>query len=220
VNCNAWRFVNDPVAGTQVLDSIFQGSWADGTHDFTMITTALNDGSQATEYPMSYMEFDTRSNYPNGASAGWSDWTHTIDGQNQNPKLPALETDIIQAAGTNGCNAAIDWWGTSRGSGYGLVGVCNVDLTQYHKYGLLWTGSASAWHFCFYVDDQQQGCTDYTPNAAQATERNFLIVWQQMTCGAGDFDGTCLGNQTMHLYTKTVRVWSCANWQNSMCYTQ
>jgi len=216
VGCNAWPQVTDPVYGGTVLDSVWRGSWAQGEpHDWTLIATAPdgNAGStNAVEYPMGYYEFEARSDYDNGDPMGWSDWSQSVDGN------PALELDFLQAAGTNGCNAWVLVWPGPQISQ--PVGWCNA---QYHKYGVLWTGNANIFNFCFYVDDNQQGCSSFTPPAGLEAHRIFLIIWQQGTCnGAAIADATCVGDR--HLYTKTVRVWSCSSWQgvgaSHMCYTQ
>jgi len=223
-NCltQAWTFVNDPTYGTQVLDSAFLPAWAQGNpHDYTMIVTApdrsLNNNTNQAEYPMGYFEVDQRGNYGQGDPMGWSFWSLTNDG------APQLEIDFNQIAGTNGCNAFIDWFNSPlHGTGFGAIAFCpgGVDVTQPHKYGVLWTGGNSNWHFEFFLDNADIGGTDYAPDATAVNQRNFLILWQQGTCNSAPIaDATCIGT-ARHLYTKTVRVWSCPAWQTTHCNTQ
>jgi hypothetical protein len=62
---------------------------------------------------------------------------------------------------------------------------------------------------CAYVDNTLIACQNPQAVGAEFNQRNFLIVWN----GMGDATLT----QQTDMYVKTIRVWSCTNWQSTMC---
>jgi hypothetical protein len=85
-------------------------------------------------------------------------------------------------------------------------------VTDYHKYGALWTSDgATESYICLFVDDRLQGCgaVGVGSNTVQYTLRNRIII------SAGSNAGTAAANIDMNV--KYVNVYSCANWASQMC---
>jgi hypothetical protein len=83
-------------------------------------------------------------------------------------------------------------------------------VTDYHKYGALWTSDgATESYICLFVDDRLQGCgaVGVGGNTTQYTLRNRIII------SAGSNSATAAANIDMNV--KYVNVYSCANWQGS-----
>jgi hypothetical protein len=246
------RFMYDSVAGKRALELRLLESQIVGYPcdisgallcNGTVISTAAGcnfsggncgDPSPETDYPMGYYEFVYRLNTPNGTAGGnadWSFWSWVPNAQTGpgccGAQHDVLELDFDQSQGSdascdNGGLGVGDWY--SSGVPFFFLGPpnCFDARTQYAKVGVLYTGNASVMHFCFYLNDVQQQCADYTPKGTQATQRRYIMLWIEPKCGQNDGDATCFGSGwgEVDLFVQSVRIFTCADWQTSMCYTE
>jgi hypothetical protein len=151
--------------------------------------------------------------HPNG-------WAQTIEWDMEEVETGALwKSDAAVHNQGNGNQATLIWCGMTGCSGVpgGLPG--NFDPNQYHTYGMRVTSDGNDMVGCAYVDDKFVNCA-HVPNGLndfqKANGRNFLVLqnacdwWNQP-------NGQCTQGQEQHLYVKSVRVWSCADWQTAQC---
>jgi|SRR5215469_11499565 len=222
-------FPYDPAAGKQVLQlkmlesqivgypcNISGVSLCNGT---VISTSSSSADGIATTYPMGYYEWTFRtSNNVNVGNVDWSFWSWV----NVQDTLE-IDFDQSQSSGTltdNGGLGVGDW--STSPPGFSFV-TESGPASKYKRLGVLWTGNASTMNFCLYINDVQQGCINgYTPQGDQATQRRYIMLWIEPKCGQNDGDATCFGSGwgEVDLFVQRVRVFTCADWQTSMCYTQ
>jgi hypothetical protein len=122
----------------------------------------------------------------------------------------AVEYDFVENYGTLESAAWHDW--SRSGAGNSIWNESNLpgfDSTQYHTYaGRITSDGNTATAFCGYVDNVLRGtCQD--PGTSVHNSRRFLII------NNGPYSNSIPA--AMNLYVKTIRVWSCASWQTTMC---
>jgi hypothetical protein len=99
----------------------------------------------------------------------------------------------------------------------------NFDLTQFHTYAGRITSNGqtssdgSTQSLCGYLDNVFVRCIPQPGGVTtdNAQERLFLIV--QNACNWWNYNGVCTQGQVQHLYIKSIRVWSCADWKTTQC---
>jgi hypothetical protein len=96
------------------------------------------------------------------------------------------------------------------------------DARQYHTWGALVTGDGQTnVEMCNYIDGNFLGCASrsYGAGSTEATDRYPIILGQGIDCSDGT--SSCMPSdlQSLDMYITSIRVWSCANWQSTMCYT-
>jgi hypothetical protein len=195
--------------------SIETGAWNYGNPNYP--------NAEVVDFPNGhYLEVTARIT-PVLPAAFWAfvSWTSQgIANQNQ----AGLEEDVIQLDSGNlpNSDAAIHNWeqggqGNFVWLGYGPPGLPqDFDPKQYHTYGLRATTNGRSIEFCSYIDNLFINCTGpgTTWSTTNASQRVFLNI--QSSCDTWNYSGGCNGNDgiTQITYVKSVRVWSCANWQN------
>jgi hypothetical protein len=96
----------------------------------------------------------------------------------------------------------------------------NYDVRQYHKWAMRRTSDGTNTSFCTYLDGAFQTCANYNSAAgAEATKKWGLMLDVGMLCNFKQLDTSCYPPAPFSLimYVKTARVWSCTNWQTTMC---
>jgi hypothetical protein len=236
---NAIFQTTDAAAGSQVLDIHFDNSWVNqssgSTNNDVGIVQKSTPGNAETTYPFnSYFEATFRvawnpPTYPLGSVWAWAFWSF---GNYVNSNL---EDDFMQAGAWGCCAAAIDFYdapfGTPGFNGPYWISFGAVDPSipldrNYHTWAEMTTGSASSRTSCAYLDGNNLGCATWSPNTSEETnERIFPILnlWSVCATGAngnGTGNGSCVsGFQNMDIYVRSIRVWSCSSWQNSLCFS-
>ena len=245
VTCGASVFqTNDPMTGTEVLDLHWLNQWAgqysassdNGVFLSTNSGSYPNLGTSFTFYPYGYFEITFRlqstpdvTSWPyesEGEGVGF--WTQGDDLYNTSGPL---EFDFIEifSGSEQGPDLAI--WnhvgdaGTTDGeqiiNGNGSPGA-SFDPRQYHTIGGLITGDGqTVAALCSYLDGNFMGCGSTNYSGGQPTERFPIIVGEGIACNFNSNDISCMSpsSQSLDMYIKDIRVWSCPSWQTSMCYT-
>ena len=226
------RFVRDPVAGKRVLEFRFLESqihsypcsFSNGStqcNGLSISTESAGFSPVATDYPMGYYEYTYRMAYPGGFPGvlGQALWSWTVAGTN------VLEIDFNQSDYSDATNdpcgtGLVDW--ANGGAFYEAPCNQSFSSTAYKTLGVLFTGNGSIFHFCLYINNIQQNCIDYAPSADQATQRHYIMIGYGAKCNANDGDASCFGSGwgEADLLVQSVRVFTCADWQTSMCYAQ
>ncbi len=227
----------DPLTGGTVLDIPWKPSYGpSANYPFNMnqITTASPDSGAypnnafpatfPTNYYIEYVfrvqptpnvispGFQTQGNY----HAAWE----LFDGGGA--QFNAYESDtmeMFQIWGLTPGTTIHDWGGTDAGNQYFLASA-GYDPRSYHTWATRRTSDGvSNTGFCIYLDGPSRACSTYThPGGADLTKRVKAILWNGMVCGSDFSDRSCWPNFTsVDMYVKSVRVWSCANWQTTMC---
>jgi hypothetical protein len=144
-----------------------------------------------------------------------------------------LEQDIVELDNSpSASNAAVHNWAANN-TAFCIWGGCNgsfptpanFDPNQYHTFGLRVTTNGqpstdgSTMSTCAHIDNVFINCVSAPGgiNSTEVAQRQFLIV--QNACDHWNYNGGCNGNDgtLQHMYVKSVRVWSCANWQTTQC---
>jgi hypothetical protein len=97
----------------------------------------------------------------------------------------------------------------------------NIDFAKYNTYALRITNDGNTEVGCLYINNIFQACQSL-PQGMTASEKtpagrlmilvaNACDYWNQTTTPA------CADGTLTHLYIKSVRVWSCASWQTTLC---
>ena len=88
--------------------------------------------------------------------------------------------------------SAIHGWGTNNNGFIYQSAIAGLDYTQYHKFGLLWTGNGEwkAGTVCFYLDDVKKGCA--VTDASADYQRHFLILSMGVGCQYKAGNRSCL----------------------------
>ncbi len=221
--CGSTAQVIDPLTGQLAVDVQWQASYAASVPiGFNTIETiGYADTSKVTDFPNAYFEIVARitpafvGNQTPPLQAFWT-WG-TADAQAPGTRSP-IEQDFIEVYGANSgcCDAGIHNWGNGNNpNAFIWVGANQLpngfDFTQYHTYAGRVTSNGSTQMFmCSYVDGNLlQSCVNSNPTAAEFNYRNYLIV--------NNGRGSATFPDTVHFYIKSIRVWSCANWQTTMC---
>jgi hypothetical protein len=220
----------DPAFGGLVLDM----PWTvDGAYEAvgTVIETASWDYNrktntgQARTFPRgSYYEVVARITPSDQRGTYMVLHTWGQDGPangNADVEWDVMETDADQLLYYD---SAVHNWGNSGSSWIlqpwtNLAPGTNFDATKYNTYALRVTyDGASNAVGCTYVNNIFQRCAAL-PNgvsAAEQAERNFLVLYT--ACDYWNLpSGGCKQGMEQHMYVKSVRVWSCADWQTTQC---
>jgi hypothetical protein len=137
-----------------------------------------------------------------------------------------MEWDIMETSDNtlDNYDSAIHNWGAGGAGNFilqpwnNLAPGTNFDASKYNTYGLRVTydGALSAVG-CTYVNNVFQACAPLPNlNSTEQNARNFLLLgngcdyWHQP-------NQQCNQGQAQHVYVKSIRVWSCANWQSTQC---
>jgi hypothetical protein len=207
----------DSVAGSNVLDLGWLPSYAgQGTEDEVEITTESHDTTQVTDFPPNvYLEIVARvsplaANPTNFPQSGFWTWG-TLASRDTNHA--PIEWDILELYGASAacCDAAIHNWGNPGvGVPYLWQGSSSLpsgwDPTQYHTYAVRTTSDGSSvMSGCAYVDGNLIRCVNPQAIGAEFNLRNYILLWNGSS------------TQQLDMYVKSVHVWSCANWQTTMC---
>ena len=208
--------VTDTAAGTKVLAIKYAPAYASAGTNGLYMSTMSHDTSKVTDFPNAYYEITYRitPTLDKSYTALWT-WSQRSAKGGPGP----IEWDFIETYGTwlGGYDAAIHTWAHNSGS-YVWQGTNNLqvgyDPTQYHTYaGRVTSDGSTQISICSYVDGNLIKCKSVdAPVSTDFTNRNALIVGNGTCCGTG---ANPSGETTM--YIKSIRVWSCADWQTTMC---
>jgi hypothetical protein len=217
--CSAIRQANDPLTGQPVLNMTWLPSYhtnADNNYT-TGIQTVNDDLTHGVSWPFGYYEFIYRVSRT-GANGLTAAWTSPLNFNPENGiEYDTIEvfyssslTDSCYHNWSNGNDVGCNWFPNTPSN------LSNFDATQYHKYAMRVSGDGrTAIYFCSYVDDIAQGCQRVNTTAAQlAGQRNFIQLNVGINCVV-----PCNNAFQEDMYVKSVRVWSCSNWQGSSCPT-
>jgi hypothetical protein len=223
--CNVPQ-VQDPVTGDTVIDMYFDPSWGDTCkgciQNQLQLVTKTRDGTVPVSYPTGYYEIEMRANWGGTYSSGCS----TVGAGAYNAMWFGIdggfEWDNVEANGcpNGGAGSSANWhnWGVAGDPAGNLYADGSVDITQYHKYGMLIssTGGSSV-KVASYLDDQLRGSytltIPYQMNASQQNARYDLVM------AVGNFGSGVLISKTLHQYVRHMRIWSCPSWQSTNCAT-
>jgi hypothetical protein len=223
----------DPTFGGLVLDM----PWTvDNTHtaqgtviqtaswDFVSPASGQSGRGTAVSFPInSYYEFTARMTpLTNGTYLALYTWApEGIAAQS----LSGIEWDVIESdfGNQNNFDSAVHNWGNGGSGaflwlGHGPPGLPGgFDGSIYHTYAMRITSDGTDVSGCSYIDGQFITCHSLPGglSATEASQREFLIL--QNACDWWNYGGQCTSGQQQHLYVKSVRVWSCANWQTTQC---
>jgi hypothetical protein len=207
--------VSDTVAGSNVLDMTWLPSYgtAGGYGGAQAIATMSPDTTKVTDFPNAYYEIVYRVT-PTVANSytGFYTWSQAAAKGGSGP----IEWDHIETYGTavNGYDAAIHNWGNNNiGSNFIWQTTSKLpagyDPTKYHTYAGRITSDGSTMSICSYVDNVFIACQNPQAVGAEFNQRNFLVAQIGQNNGSTP--------QQTDMFVKSIRVWSCANWQTSMC---
>jgi len=233
-------FVNDPASNKQAFEFKFLESQlvhdpsnpTNGTCSFSngsslcngiSISTASGDSFTPVgqDFPYSYFEITFRTVFA-GSFPGitdWSFWSWTFANTNVE-EIDFNETEAGDTVNDPGGLGIVDW--ANAGAFHQLTTINTPDVT-YKTVGVLVTGNASVQHLCLYLNNALQGCNDYTPSADQGSQRRYIMAeFAGPKCNQQDGNASCwsTGWGEMDQYIQSIRVFSCSNWQSTMCYTQ
>jgi hypothetical protein len=140
-----------------------------------------------------------------------------------NPSGNGFEGDAMEDFQVyGGCpGSTLHHWVNANFIGPGTSGIyqapCSYDPRQYHTWGLRRTSDGNNSAFCSYLDGQFVGCVTINNDSFSASERWDAILWNGIFCTSNS-DTSCAGSYTsLDMFVKSVRVWSCADWQTTMC---
>jgi hypothetical protein len=214
--CNI-KQVNDSVARSNVLDLQWLPSYGTAGTGFLAMETLSHDTTKVTDFPNAYYEIVYRvtptvaNNTGAPLTAFWTWGTASARGGSG-----PIEWDFVETYGLNfgQYDAGIHNWGNNAGLPYLWQGTSSLpsgyDPTQYHTYaGRLTSDGSTLMSACSYVDNTLIACVNPQAAGAEFNQRNFLIVNNGMSNATATL-------QT-DMYVKSIRVWSCANWQTTMC---
>jgi hypothetical protein len=229
-NCNTVQ-ATDPVFGGTVLHMPWPSVDANYANRGTTLQTASwnydsgNPGNgDAVTFPQNaYYEIVARiTPVARGAYIGFWTWpSSALNGT----ITSGLEYDVIEldAGNLGNSDAGAHNWATGN-TADGWVGFLpggglptNFDATQYHTYGMRVTSNGTNLEYCSYVDNGFVRCFSAPGGltATEATQREILIV--QNACDNWNYGGCPQQGKAQDMYVKTMRVWSCANWQSTQC---
>jgi hypothetical protein len=230
---NGGSLPTNPIAGCGTGAGIYfgtdQGSqalfvhWQSGFDSYSgcgapnyICNISLSTRNNPTTLPLnSYVEITARYTTP-GAAAGqqWAFWSWPVSAGAE-----WLERDFIEQLGNSGpVDYDIIYWS----GGQVLRNVMNhypVDSTQYHTYGYLMTGNSAQTQVSAtgYLDNNVisngsgcQTCVMSMDPTLSAHRDNFLEIQQIPQAYPATY--------TADLIVKSVRVWTCANWQTTNCF--
>jgi hypothetical protein len=119
--------------------------------------------------------------------------------------------------GTGGCPP----YNFNCGTDYYLSWPSQIDISAYHKFGMLVTNDGTTAWTCGYYDGAPIGnCFDMNAQVNsggaddQTNNRQYMMLWSI----GQDLGHSVRATQDAHMYIKYVRVWSCANWQTQLCH--
>jgi hypothetical protein len=183
-----------------------------------VMETLSHDGTKVTDFPNAYYEIvyrvtPTVADSTNDPLTIFWTWGTAAARGGPGP----IEYDYIENYGANfgSYDAAIHNWGNNQnGSQYLWQGRSSLpsvyDPTHYHTYaGRLTSDGSTLVSACSYVDNNLIACKNPQAAGAEFNQRNFLIVNNGMS--------NATVTQQTDMYVKSIRVWSCANWQTTMC---
>jgi hypothetical protein len=206
--CNANQ-VFDSVAGSNVLDVQWQPSYNNQySRNNIVIQTENHDTTKVADFGSAYFEAALRltaATNPNHVPVGafWTWGTESSRG-----RASPIEWDFVEFYDDPGCcGGSIHNWGNNNDPSQSIwVVPAGFDPTVYHTYGFRITSDGSTQiEGCGYLDGKLMGCIDAKATTTEFNLRNYVVIQNGGTTSVSD------------LYIKYVRVWSCANWQTTMC---
>jgi len=227
--CGVVSQKTDPSFGNLALDMQYQSQYA-GTNKPELNTVNIQTVSPSypttggTFFPHGYFEAVYRFVHPptfnNWQTAWWTpggehgdshiefDFTETWSDR------PNMNGNMID--GTHTSLNIIQMYAINYGTGPG-----QIDLSQYHKFAVLVTGNGATEAGCAYVDDKFQGCAS-TP-VLEAFNPHYVQMWNSVHCSENVNDtSSCLTANSFgntDVWVKSIRIWSCVNWQTDLCQT-
>jgi hypothetical protein len=216
--CSQISLARDAAFGHQVLDLAWLAGGNQDALDATAISTfPLDTVSPHFAFRHGYVEVELRlATAAAGVYGGaWTWGDSSVIFANTPPFqawVPASEFDIVefgvpQPGSPIWLDAGIREWYAAGTNAY-LAGPKVFDMTQPHRYGLLWSPGAQ-WQggqVCSYVDDQWQGCQPTT--AASEAGQEFLIITMGVACNWQKGDRSCIGGlQRADLLVSRITVW-------------
>ena len=205
--CNVFQTTD---GGNTVMDSEYLTSYNGITSgQFSQVGGQTFDNFNKTvsvDFPNMYIETVARiaTTYGTPQNSGGPNDVWTWD----NTPNHSLEIDVFElyedsGGFGDGGTGSVHWYSYETNNlpgGWSPVG--------YHKYGALLTSDgATSRHVCMFVDDLLQGCSNEP--ATNFIVRNWIIM------SAGSNSSNAGAN--IDMLVQYIRVWSCANWQSSMC---
>jgi hypothetical protein len=174
------------------------------------------------EYPYAYYEWTWRTDTPNPPGGGlldngmWS-WVSgnakTLAGQSSY----LAELDFSETGYWTSSDAGVNTWGPSgRITDWFTATNQGLPTSAYHTWGMLFTGDGgNNFSTCSYVDGTRTRCVQHPYDAAgENLQRRYMMAW--LFCYSDGNDSLCHTNfGTSHQYIKSIKVLTCANWQQS-----
>jgi hypothetical protein len=175
------------------------------------------------QYPFGYFETTWRADDINDLDVEY--WSpNSSAGVGPHYKI---ELDFLETFGNCNYGGTLEWppSGSSNWNSWGGYQDNSCDYGHYHTFGVLWTSNGTSASSCVYVDGVRKGCPAsraFADPTSEALQRRHLFVEQipnsncsnpsniwDISCGSPPNFGTS------HMYVKSVRVLTCANWQQS-----
>jgi hypothetical protein len=204
-----------------------------------VIQSMSEDGVTANDLPPNfYLEYTIRVTPLGDGRRGPYTVLNTwpTEGGARFTQAVGYEVDVAETSASfiNGWTAGTHNWGTGfaafawapfswSGSKRINVSDYDVDITKYNTFGARMTSDGStAAEACFYINNIFVNCQNVQPSSDfgpdqyghfgnNFAQRLFLVL--QGACE--NWNNACLPDGTLqHVYVKSVRAWSCANWRN------
>jgi hypothetical protein len=188
-----------------------------GTGGWDAVQMITHWGNQADSvgtplFPNMYVEATYRdTSNATGQNAGVWNW------QSQTGVPGAIEFDYGEIYNGGYTAAGTGNWGNGQAGGeFFNSNPGNNNLapgfapTNYHKYGGLITsdGATAIWN-CLFVDDRLQKCINPRALSAQYQNKYWLVISNNATPVPVPVE--------TDLWIKSIKVWTCPNWQTQMC---
>jgi hypothetical protein len=162
---------------------------------------------------------------PNAPSNGFNMITWGVGGM-RNQSQAGIEWDVVETSGSDSrmYDSAVHNWGAGGTTSWIWTSdqlrqtFPNYDASKYHTFGLRTTSDGTNDAACGYVDNVLINCVPLPGGLtdAEKTEREFVLMG--LFCFPQNYNGSCpLEGQVAHMLVKSVRVWSCKDWQTSQC---
>ncbi len=211
-------------SGVAVLDIKWLNSY-DVNHPNLIMYNAI-DSTHYIDFPNAYVETVMRTSGPIVAGGVPSVMDSVWWGQGAGGVLYGSDVEVDVVEENSGAFGISDQNVITHNNGAICCGAnwgdgAAGDITQYHKFGFLWTSNGvTANYGCGWIDDVFKGCKQVTQANSSAVgvglflTRQYLIMDNSCyggppSCQAGNQSSSA---QTTDAFFKYVRVWSCANW--------
>jgi beta-glucanase (GH16 family) len=203
-----WNHTVAPISNISVSNGVLNLNWNNqqGTSD-TSISTASRDGQYCRAWRYGYFEARIRWDTVTGSwPAFWMIPVQNIFDTDKNSSgvKDSGEIDIMEGQGAYPHTITVrshEWRAGGEAGPPGLAYNTNADLSQYHKYGVLWIPGHMTWYF----DDQPIYSVSTRPILDQ--QDYFIILGSQegVNWTYGNRTGVTASN--IGMYVDWVRVW-------------